>query len=77
MLTKITDVVENIKIHPITKYVDKLFTLISVAIIEPFTVNVDKIVALVAIKLYALTSYNPELFILQFILLYISLELKK
>ena len=46
-------------------------------IILPATFKVDQTVALVAIKLYELTSYNPELFILQFILLYISLELKK
>jgi len=46
-------------------------------IILPATFKVDKTVALVVIKLYELTSYNPELFILEFIIIYISLELKK
>ncbi len=44
-------------------YVDKLFKLLSVAKVEPLTVNDDKTVAWVAIKLNALTSYHPELFI--------------
>ena len=59
---------------------ESLFKLVSAVpepIILPATFKVDKTVALVAIKLYELTSYNPELFILQFILLYISLEFKK
>jgi hypothetical protein len=49
-------------------------------IILPSTFNVDNIikntVILFAVKLYVSASYNRELFLLQFILLYISLELK-
>ena len=50
------------------EYVDKLFTFVSVANVDPLTVNDDKIVTLLAIKLYALTSYIPELFIFLFII---------
>ena len=45
-------------------YVDKLFKFVSVAKLEPLTVNDDEIVVLYAIKLYEVTSYNQELFIL-------------
>ena len=44
-----------------------LIVVILFNVVIPDTFNYDDIVALIAVKLYALTSYNPELFILQFI----------
>ncbi len=47
---------------------DTLFKFESVANVDPLTVNDDKTVALLTIKLYALISYIPELFIILFII---------
>ena len=63
LLKMVVDVLFKLVIDNVD-VVDKLFTFVFVAKVEPLTVNDDKTVALVAIKLYALTSYNPELFIL-------------
>ena len=42
MLTKITDVVKNIKIHPITKYVDKLLNSLNKSVIDNYTISFVK-----------------------------------
>ena len=74
LLKMVVDVAFQLSMFNLLK-VDKLFTFVFVAKVEPLTVNDDKMVALVVIKLYELTSYNPELFILEFIYyIYISLE---
>ena len=63
LLSVVVDVVFKLSIFNLV-YVDKLFKFVSVAKLEPLTVNDDEIVALYAIKLYEVTSYNPELLIL-------------
>ena len=67
LLKMVVDVAFKLVIDNV-QLVDKLFTFVFVAKVEPLTVNDDdKTVALVVIKWYELTSYNPELFILEFI----------
>ena len=51
----------------IKKIICDHFSISTFNVVIPDTFNDDDIVALIAVKLYALTSYNPELFILQFI----------